>query len=227
MRIRKVIVTKTTNVSDPSALGGHPNVKKTWDLGCGFVLFEFYHPVFNHIHESDLDLANAARNDPAVRTATAAAVAEERQLLAPLYQQLRRPSDALILLIPSKTTMYYFLGLGKGRIQWPEFARSTDWEVARSIRVAGRLFSVIDETIDGLNRIFKEWSKRMVAFGVMTQAETMVFSRNGFSTICEFTVPCGDAMIALFALLSETRYITSLDAVGFFLPDDPAGIVEA
>jgi len=220
MRIRKVIITKNATIANRTILNRHPNVKKCWFLPQQYTLFEFYHPVFERIYDSDLTVANAARLDPAVRAETIAAVTEEQVLLAPLYQNVERPSDALTLLVPSQTVMYYFLGLGKGQIQWPRLERSVGWETAQSIRVEGRLSSVASNNIEELGVVLREWSESMTALGELSVLLPAEFSSNSFSAKCDFHSACGDASMALFMLLTESRYLTGLEAVGFFLPGD-------
>jgi hypothetical protein len=220
MRVRRVIITKNANVNNIETLPLHPNVRKCWRLPREYVLFEFYHPVFERIYDQDPAVANAARSDEIVRSQTAEAIAEERNLLAPLYRDIGNPSNALTLLVPSKAATYFFVGRGKGRISWPRTGYSPGWESSTRIRVDGRLFMALPEAVEGLRTVLREWSDSMTKIGEMKAIETLIIDGTHFSAICEFEGPCGDAAMALFMLLTETRNLSSLEAVGFFFPDD-------
>jgi hypothetical protein len=220
MRIRRVIITKVGSLADVPRVQEHPNVRGYWSLPQGYSLFEFYHPVYERIWDNDPAVSNPAWQEPSVKSQAAEAVAQEASLLAPLYRVVGNTSNAMTLMVPSKTSMYDFLGLGKGRIQWPQIGKSVDWEIARAIRVAGRLSETAPENVKELEIVIGEWSDCMKSVGALNEVEELAFRNNYFTANCSFAVPCGDATMALFMLFTETRYLTFLEAAGFFLPQD-------
>ena len=219
MRIRRVIITRNENFADIGALAKHPNVPKCWHLPRGYTLFEFYHPVFDRIYTNDQEAANAARLDDSVRLQTSAAVTEERKLLEPLYRGIGNPSNALTLLVPTKTVTYYFVGRGKGSIAWPQIGYSKDWEIARSIRVVGRVYSTVPETVEALIMVINEWAGALAGWGEIKELDGVSISGERFSTGALFNGSCGDAIMALLMLLTETRNLTSVEEVMFLEPD--------
>jgi hypothetical protein len=214
------VVTQNSNVADIGALLRHENVIKCWRLPREYVLFEFYHPVFDHIYEINPQVKHTALGNESIRSQTAAASAIERGLLGPLYRKTQSPSDAVMLLVPAKTVFYEFLGARKGRIPWPDLGCSPGWESVRSVFITGQRESVSPEKEAALKEVFQEWLDTMKELGVMNQADSIRLVGHSFETVGEFTEPCGDAAIALYMLLTETRKITTVQSIGFFAPTD-------
>jgi hypothetical protein len=75
MRVRRLIVTRDSNIKDIEALARHPNVRDCWRLPRGFVIFESYYPVFEQIYNNDLSIKHAALADAVVRLQTVDAIA--------------------------------------------------------------------------------------------------------------------------------------------------------
>jgi hypothetical protein len=94
------------------------------------------------------------------------------------------------------------------------------WAVSPIIRVAGLLRNAEPEWAEGSPALFKEWSDHMIRQGELGSAPDLKFSGEWFSVTHEFAGPCGDATMALLALLVETYRRTFLKAVSFFLPGD-------
>lgn len=220
MRSRKVIVTRKSETVHPEALATHPNVRGLWWLPHGYMLFEFYHPVFERIYDTEPGLAKSARQLDAVKGQTAQAVAEEQKLLWNLYRDFPESSEALMLLVPAQTAFYNFLGRYKRTIAWPSLGCSPLWETAQKIRVAGRLAANISETTDALRTVLEEWSASAPSTSIVHLPPKLAFDDEYFSFECSFSGPCGDATMGLYMVLTETRSLTSLQAVGFFLPED-------
>lgn len=215
MRIRRIIITKECNIANIAELRKQPCVRKWWKLPLDYAIFEFYHPIFERIYDDDLDMSNAARMEEQVRLETAAALSEERRLLAPLYQEIKNPSDALTLLVPSKTAIYHFLGKGKGQIPWPNLACSNGWELSSRIHIRGRLVAAIPETLKSLQTVISDWANSMKYVGAITEMDDISFTGESFAFAAECSEHCGDAAMALFVLLTETRQMTSVQAVQF------------
>ncbi len=215
MRIRRVIITKQSNIANATELHNHPCVRRLWKLPLGYIMFEFYHPVFEKIYNDDLEKSNAARMEESVRHDTATAITEERKLLGPLYQQFQNPSDALTLLVPSTTAVYHVLGKGKGQLPWPDLVCSKGWELSNRLQVRGTMVSAIPETVSSLEMIIKSWTKSMRDIGAINRVGDISLIGQSFKVIAECSGACGDAAMALFVLLMETRQTTSVQTVQF------------
>ncbi len=102
----------------------------------------------------------------------------------------------------------------------PSQLTTAGWETAETIQVTGRLANAIPETVEALTRISKEWLDSMAALGQISQSRPITFSDWNFNATYTLTGTCGDATMALYVLLTETRKMTSVEAIGFFLPTD-------
>lgn len=220
MRIRRIIITHESSFANVEALNQHPNVRRYWRIPARYVLFEFYHPVYERIYDNNPAVSNAAWQNPETRSQAAEAVSQERALLAPLYREVGSASNAGLLLVASRTVMYHFMGRGKGQIQWPFLGRSADWETSDVIRISGRISSIKPDKIKELLLVMRCWEESMRAVGEVIHADELSFSGLSFTLNCRFSGGCGDATMLLFMLLTESRYLISLDAVGFFSLDD-------
>jgi len=219
MTIRYVVITKTSDLTDPEAFPRHALVVKCWHCPRGWTLYELYQPVFDLLLSCDQSVVTAAYNDPRIREEGLAVCAEEQKLLAPLYREVADPNRGGVKIF-SKTAEYLYYGRGKKNPKWPQKGNSLGWDEARTIRIAGRLVAAMPETVEALETVFKEWVDYMTGLGEITKAGKLTFSGEHFRAICEFAGPCGDAVMALFTMATVTRNITSLEAIGFFHPDD-------
>jgi hypothetical protein len=218
MAVRQVIIAKDADI-DFDILAKHPLVKKVWRLPRAYTLFEYYHPVFEHTWNSNYKAATAARQTEPYKSQTHAAEMETRNLLGPLYHAYAG-QDYHMHEEVSRTAWYWFKGREKLTLKWPRIGHSKDWESSSTVRIAGRLFIAMPETIEGLDAVLSEWRDCMDGFGEIKRAAELRLEGDGFSADYEFAGPCGDATMALFMLLTVTRHLTSLEAVGFFLPGD-------
>lgn len=218
MRIRYVAINRDTDFADVEGFARHPHVVKCWRLPRAFTLYELYAPVFDLIW--DPDLSNAARLDPEVRRRTNEVYWERNRQLAPLLRDVpdpnHRPMDVRAI-----TAHYHFFGLGRS-YHWPQLGTSVGWGEARVIRIAGRLATALPENVRSLQALFSEWADCMTRLGELTRAPVIHLSDGYFSEVFEFSGPCGDAAMALFMLVTDTRKLTSLQAIGFFHPEDYA-----
>lgn len=220
MRIRRVIITQESSFANIDALQQHPNVMKYWRVPKRYALFEFYHPVYDHIYDNNPAISNTAWQAPSIKLQAAEAVEQEKALLAPLYREVGNPSNAGLLLVPSRTAMYYFLGTAKGRIEWPFLGRSPDWETSHVIKIVGQIPSINPARIEELRIVIRCWEESMRGFGEPVHLDELEFYNSRFSLLSRFTAECGDATMLLFMLLAESRHLICLEAVGFFLLDD-------
>jgi hypothetical protein len=218
MFMRQVIITRYSNVADPHGLSKNKLVRKAWKLPRGYFLCELFDPVFESIYNWDMAKQRAAFADAGIRARSASIVAEEMALFAPLYGQEKRRSPFLRLGVPCQSVLYRFLD--KQPIRWPELGNSLNWESSRSIDITGELKSTSQEVAEGLRILFQEWVDALAALGELSRAHPIIFTGENFSAECEFTGPCGDAAMALYMLLTETKKITSVQSVGFFLLTD-------
>jgi hypothetical protein len=109
-------------------------------------------------------------------------------------------------------------GRERETIKWPRLGLSKGWESSLHIRIVGWLFLAIPETVQGLRGILLEWHDCLAR--EIRHAGELTFTGDAFTANYEFNGPCGDAVMALFMLLTITRNLTSLQAVGFFQLDD-------
>jgi hypothetical protein len=217
MRQRQVIIAKDMDV-DFDALARHPMVIKCWRLPRGYTLFEYYHPVFERTWDCDVEAANAARRVEPYKSQTLAAEMEVRNMLAPLYRNYSGQQDYHMYVKCPRTVRYWFCGREKHTMKWPRIGCSTGWQDSPSIRIAGRLFVAMPETVEGIETVVSEW--RDCLAGEIRRAGEFTFTGDSFRAEYDFAGPCGDATMALFMLLTATRNLTSLEAVGFFLAGD-------
>jgi hypothetical protein len=218
MFIRQVIITRYSNVADPNGISKNKLVRNAWKLPRGYFLCELFDPVFESIYNWDMAKQCAAFADEGIRARSAAIVTEEMKLFAPLYGREKRRSPFLKLAVPCQSVLYRFLD--RQPIRWPELGYSPSWETARSIDIAGELKSTSREATEELRILFQEWVDAMAALGKIKRAHPITFTHEKFVAECEFTGACGDAAMALYMLLTETKKITSVQSVGFFLPAD-------
>lgn len=218
MFMRQVIITRYSNVADPDGLSKNKLVRKAWKLPRGYFLCELFDPVFESIYNWDMAKQRAAFADEGIRARSAAIVAEEMALFAPLFGQEKRRSPFLKLGVPCQSVLYRFLD--RQPIRWPELGYSPNWETVRSIEITGELKSISQEAAEELRILFQEWLVAMAALGEINRAHPITFTHEKFVVECEFTGACGDAAMALYMLLTETKKITSVKSVGFFLPTD-------
>jgi hypothetical protein len=218
MFVRQVIITRYSNVADPDGISKNKLVQKAWRLPRGYFLCEFFDPVFEAIYNCDVAKQRAAFADEGIRARSAAVVAEEMALFAPLYGQEKRRSSFVKLGVPCQSVLYRFLD--KQATRWPELGHSPNWETARSIEITGELKSTSQKAAVELSIPFQEWVDAMAALGEISRAGPITFGGQKFLAECEFTGACGDAAMALYMLLTETKKITSVQSVGFFLPTD-------
>ena len=215
MRIRRVIITRESNIGERESLQKHPNIKGVWRLPFNYVMFEFYHPIFERIYEDNLEASNAARTEEQVKVQTSAAMSEEGRILAPLYAEISQPSDALTLLVPSKGAMYHFVGKGKGQIAWPELNCTKGWELARTTRVEMSLISSVPETLNNLDKLITDWAASLKNIGAPVRIDNVTHAGESVTAIFESSPAAGDAAMAFYILLTETRHLTSLYRVSF------------
>ncbi len=222
MRVRRVIVTKAANVSDPDGLAHHANVAKCWRLPNDHVLFEFYHSVFDCIYDNDPCVTNAALQDEATRRLGNEAASIERGLLAPLYRIVKDTSDATMLLVPTRAALYLFLGRRKNEISWPDLGVSSGWESRKHVRIAGCLRRAKrSQSFPKLESVVTEWISSMAENGVLIErGPTATKDGYYFSINVRCTEPCGDALMALYMLVTLSPPETGLEKVGFFDEED-------
>ncbi len=155
-----------------------------------------------------------------------AVFSEERNLLAPLYRKVPNPrrfgEGRNGFLCLTHAASYTVFSRGEESFQFPEFRGSKNWDEASTLRVAGRLVMASEETIGGLQGVYGEWVDCMTGYSALVRAEALEFSGEYFSSTCEFSGVCSDAVLALFMVLTATRGLTSVEAVGFFHPEDYA-----
>lgn len=218
VRLRQVAIAKGTDV-DMEVLATHPNVVKRWCLPYGYVLFEFYHPIFDKAWDSDFSLATWHHYNEPSKSQVVEADREMKRVLAPLFDPGQNP-DCCMYTRYAPNAVYRFFGRERHSIKWPKIGLSQEWSSARRVRLAGRLFYSMPETTDALAAVIGQWHECLVGYGESAPGTNVKWAEEHFSSIYDFEDACGDATMALFMILTATRNLTSLEAVGFFLPDD-------
>jgi hypothetical protein len=217
MSWRRVNITRQVNIADLNQLPHHPNVRRCWVLPWGFVLFEFYDPIFEEA-EIDPALGGSHGQSEATRRKLASLMIEERRLLAPLYRGRPEHWQGNKFGLPLKTVIYRVVD--DKVIRWPWFGCSPDWEIQRRIRFSGKLGTLTTGTRESLERAFVDWATWAQSIGQLTGAGKFTFEVDKFGALCEFSGPCGDACMGLYLLLTEKRSQSNLEAAGFFDPDE-------
>jgi hypothetical protein len=217
--VRKVIIAPKHSLESPEGVLHSAYVKKIWFLPRDHVLLEFYHPAF----EFTRDPSFVTQWSDSARLAAAEAVEKEKAIFSPLYKKVRKPSDALMLLVPSRTAMYEFVGPGKGRIRWPDLGCSPDWESSTHIRTVASLehrSGDMHARMTALEGIFNEWLGAMSEFGLRITVSDSTVVGSHFSKSLEFNEPCGDSCMAFYMLVAITTARTGAVCLGFFHVDD-------
>jgi hypothetical protein len=209
MRVRRLIVTRESNIKDIDALANHPNVRECWRLPHDYVLFESYYPVFERIYHNDPSIKHAARAEEIVRLQTAAAMGGEREILGPLFKEQPASFRGVQLLIPGTTAFTQFLG--SDAIKWPEVKLYTGWETATDTVFSMNLAIVTEDTERELRRVIQQWTDSGKAQGKIEAVGPVTFKDKEAQVRCRFIGPtCADAIMALYVLLTDTQTLTSL-----------------
>jgi hypothetical protein len=213
MTWRRMNITRDENIADAGGLSRHPNVRRYLHFPWGYTMFEFYDPIFESVYGVD-----PARHSEATRSRLATLMREERDLLGPVYKG--RPDhwqgNQFGLLL--KTAVYRVID--KKKLAWPWFGSSPAWEIKRRIKVEGRLKATTVGIRDSLGSAFGEWAEWATALGELERMAQIAYDDKKFSVLCDFSNACGDVCVALYLLLTKTRRQTSLEAVGFFNPEE-------
>src|SRR5262249_16954751 len=145
------------NVSDLAGLSYHPNVRKPWQLPCGYTLFEFYHPAFERILDNDVKVNRAARASQTARVETAAAIAEEKRILFPLFQGKSKDFQGVQLFFPGDTAFTLFLG--QEEMDWPTIKLFKGWELDLAPLFRMALAEPDESEQRALETIIGEWAR--------------------------------------------------------------------
>jgi hypothetical protein len=165
-----------------------------------------------------MSTGRSSLNDESIRAQEAAAIQEEMKLLAPLYGNEKSQSRFIRLAVLTSTTFYQFMD--KRPIRWPQIGYSKDWSSAQTIHVAAEVESVSRDATVAFNIVFQEWANSMTAQGQLRQVHPLLQTDCKVEFICEFREACGDAAMALYMLLTDSRKMTFVQSVGFFLSTD-------
>jgi hypothetical protein len=212
VRVRKVVITKDSNISDVESLVHSVNVKKCWRLPRGYTLFEFYHPVFERLYDSDPQVSNAARLEAFVQEQSKMAHEERRRLLAPLYKGKPWTFQPVQLFFPGVTAMTEFLG--EGKVDWPEVRLPVEgWETNREAKLRVRLVIMTEDTTRELRKIIDLWGKSGIVQGEIEKVSPLSFEGREAEFSCKFQHGGRDAIMALYMLLTDTRALTSLESL--------------
>jgi hypothetical protein len=208
---RKNIITKNWNINDLQGLPCHPNVRKCWQLPREYMLFEFYHPVYDRIFSSDFQIKHAALKEESVRLESAWAVAELRRMLQPLFGGKPKSFQGTQLLFPGKTAFTLFLG--EGKVLWPEVKLAEGWETDRQSKFHMRLVIATEDTTRELEKIVRLWGESGMTQGEIGTVSPVRFQGEEAQVECSFINEAHDSIMALYMLLTDTRALTSLESL--------------
>lgn len=214
MVFRRVNITRDENIEAQEQLSHHPNVRRVLRFPWGYTLFEFYDPIF----ESE-EVANCSQpRSEETGARLALLISEERKLLSPLYEGRPNYWQGNQLVLPLETGVYRVLEKQRGN--WPWFGSSSGWESDTTIKISGMLGVSTSDSRKSLENRLSEWASWANASGWLASRRELAYHDMRFSIICSFNEFCCDPCIGLYLLLAKTRKETSVEAVGFFRPEE-------
>lgn len=211
--LRRVFIARRRHLADPEGMPGHSNVRKYWELPRKYVLFEFYHPVFEVIYSEDPRIQRKGWEDESVKAETVAAIGQQRKLLAPLFRGRSRIWHGIQLALPLSRVSYDFLD--NKSVSWPRLGFTRDWETAVAVQITGQLATSSTEAKAGFEKVFQEWVDWATTLGEINKAESISYSERDYNVHCEFPGACGDVLVVLIQLLAATRKFSSVESLGF------------
>lgn len=215
MTLRRVDITRTTNLADPKSVGSNPRVRKAWLMPWGFTLFEFYDPIYEQLDNPSSKLSNVVEWGEETRRYMGELVEAERNILAPVYRGKPRHWQGNKLGLPLRSVIYRIID--RGNLDLPWFGYSPDWEIITKIRICGRVRETIRlKTLEG---VVEGWSKWLENIGQKPESDRFSSKGKDFQFQCQFSEPCGDACMALYTALVASYKATSIEAIGFFLAE--------
>lgn len=214
MPFRRVNITRDQNIEAQEQLSHHPNVRRYLRFPWGYTLFEFYDPIFE-----SKEVVNCSQpQSEETRARLALLISEERKLLSPLYEGRPERWQGNQLVLPLETGIYRVLD--KQRSNWPWFGCSPGWESDTKIKISGMLRASTPDSQESLENMFAEWASWANSSGRLTSKGQLTYLDAIFSVVCSFNEACCDSCIGLYLLLAKTRKETSIEAVGFFRPEE-------
>jgi hypothetical protein len=181
----------------------------------GFVLFEFYDPIYEELENPSSALFDVTKWTEDTRRYMNQLVDAERSILAPLYNGRQRHWQGNKLGLFLKSTTYRILD--HKRLNLPWLGHPTDWDIATTIRICGKLKPAASR--NSLEQIVERWSSWLSTIGSAPKIGPLVISRDDFHVLCEFPEACGDACMSLYTAFIPISNETCVEAVGFFQPE--------
>ncbi len=96
---------------------------------------------------------------------------------------------------------------------WP----TAGWETAKEIVITLE-YASSSESQAVTESVLRLWLDTLDGLGEYVQIHPSKYDGHGSQTRCEFKDECGDALIALYVLITATKKTTSVQSVGFFAP---------
>lgn len=215
MALRRVDITRSVNISDLETLRNNPHVRNPWVMPWKFTLFEFYDPIYEQLGNPASGISDVTEWTEETRRYMERLVDTERDIMSPIYRGRPRHWQGNRLALFLKSAIYRIVD--KQTLALPWLGQSADWEVATRIRIAGRLRKAAYS--DVLENVVAQWAEWLQTAGQEPKRENLEFKGNDFHFVCEFRGTCGDSCLALYTALIATYQKTSIEAVGFFLPE--------
>jgi len=215
MALRRVNITRSANIADLSSLEKNRLVRKAWVMPWKFALLEIYDPIFEQLDDPSFRYADPTRWNDEIRSYVRQVVDAERDILAPLYEGRPRHWQGNKLGLFLRSTTYRILDYK--RLDLPWLGQSTDWDLATTIRIGGKL----GEGASGrsVEQALDEWLNWLSQAGQALKLSVLRINGIDFDVLCDFPTACGDACMALYTAFIATPKGARIEAVGFFAPE--------
>jgi hypothetical protein len=215
MALRRVNITRSANIADLRSLEKNRFVRKAWVMPWGFALLEIYDPIFGQLDDPSFRYDDPTRWNEEIRSYVRQIVDTERSILAPLYKGRPRHWQGNKLGLFLRSVTYKILD--SKRLELPWLGQSTDWEIATAIRIGGKLREPASSK--PVQDVLDRWLNWLPSVGKPPKMGDLRVNGKDFYVLCDFPERCGDACMALYTAFIAMPKDTSVEAAGFFSPD--------
>lgn len=174
-------------------------------------LYEFYDPLFDHLHDSDPSRSSAARSLPDTKERIRELWNTERTLLAPLFRNATATARYVQFSVPTFTVMYKFLA--RERCEWPELQVIPHWEEKQQLRLTLRCTLLDTEIRADLEKIVTEWCLWLHRENLLQNTEVFHAGEDQVGFNLQLKRAAGDPLAVLFRILADTRGTTSINRI--------------
>jgi hypothetical protein len=169
--MRRVVISRSSNI-DAEDLKLNPYVRKAWVMPWQFSLFEFYDPIHEKLDDPKSELADPTQWTDDVRKYMRGLVDAERRTLAPLYDGKARHWQGNKLGLPLRGAFYRIVDSKNLHLPW--LGQSKDWEIAKILRICGKLSRPDNTALDEVLRMWESW---LSSIGEAPNSESSLWTR--------------------------------------------------